>query len=295
MSLMHRCRRFLFPPVAALAFTLAACAGLPSPEERNAGAEALAAARGWHKVVLDTAPFKLAAFLPEPLPAGELLTVYIEGDGFAWASSSEPSLDPTPVHPVGLQLALRHPGGHAVYLARPCQYAHAVSPDCDQAWWTARRFAPEVIAASSTALDALKARTGAKRLVLVGYSGGAAVAALLAARRGDVARLVTVAGNLDPRAWTAHHGLAPLAGSLDPVDEIARLSAIAQIHFVGARDSVVPPALVRAFAAHFPLERRPEVRVVPGQDHQCCWAERWPELMSGAMPREAQRPGTSAP
>ncbi|GAB2181920.1 hypothetical protein DLREEDagrD3_21430 [Denitratisoma sp. agr-D3] len=49
---------------------------------------------------------------------------------------------------------------------------------------------------------------GARRLTLVGYSGGAA--ALLAARCSDVVRLVTIAGNLDHRAWTRYHHITTL-------------------------------------------------------------------------------------
>jgi hypothetical protein len=44
------------------------------------------------------------------------------------------------------------------------------------------------------------------------------VASLVAARRHDVVRLVTVAGNLDHLAWTTLHGVSPLTGSLNPAD-----------------------------------------------------------------------------
>jgi hypothetical protein len=50
-----------------------------------------------------------------------MLTVYIEGDGFAWLSRSQASYDPSPLNPVGLELALRHPLGESAYLARTCQ------------------------------------------------------------------------------------------------------------------------------------------------------------------------------
>jgi hypothetical protein len=66
-----------------------------------------------------------------------------------------------------------------------------------------------VISASNQAVDALKQRYGAQEIVLVGYSGGGAVAALVAARRTDVVRLVTVAGNLDHLAWTHLHSVPP--------------------------------------------------------------------------------------
>lgn len=177
-------------------------------------------------------------------------------------------------------MALRHASGAAVYLARPCQY---VSPDdardCREAYWTGRRFAPEVIAAADQAIGALKQRFGAGKLALIGYSGGGAVAALVAARRSDVARLVTVAGNLDHRAWTARHGVPPLEGSLNPADEWQSLQAIPQLHLVGGEDTNVSADVVRAYLARFPPERRPDMRVIAEFNHSCCWAEHWPAVL----------------
>lgn len=254
---------------------LAACATIPSPAERTGLADALAARRGWQALDLAAAPFVLRAWLPaDPAPAAEL-TVYIEGDGLAWLNGAQASPDPTPVNPLALRLALAQPDGAAAYLARPCQYARAAATACAQRYWTGQRFAPEVIAASGQALDALKQRFGASRLTLVGYSGGAAVAALLAAGRSDVARLVTVAGNLDHRAWTAYHRVLPLEGSLNPADRVAALAGVPQWHLVGADDSNITPQLVRDFAARFTRGRQPQVWVEPGFGHQCCWAEQW--------------------
>jgi esterase/lipase len=46
------------------------------------------------------------------------------------------------------------------------------------------------------AVTALKRASGASRLRLVGYSGGGVMAMLLAARRDDVAQVVTIAAPL---------------------------------------------------------------------------------------------------
>ena len=141
----------------------------------------------------------------QPIPTKDkpVLTVYIEGDGLAWRTRSIPSTNPTPIDPVGLKLALAHPLGNAAYLARPCQYVGGhTARGCDQSYWTNKRFAREVIESSNEALTTLKLEFGARHLQLVGYSGGGAVAALLAAKRDDVIRLVTVAGNLEHLAWT---------------------------------------------------------------------------------------------
>lgn len=263
---------------AVLALMLAGCAAIPSAEERKATADQLASAHQWHGVTIHAGKFALVAYLPERTSAGGELTIYIEGDGFAWISPSQPSFDPTPLDPLALHLALAQPSGNAVYLGRPCQYVDAEAVGCDMRYWTEGRFAPEVVGANMLAVDWLKKRYGANRLTLVGYSGGASVAALLAERRSDVDRLVTVAGNLDPRAWALYHHVRPLSGSLDPVDGIKALASVEQWHLVGADDAVVPPALVEDFAKRTTAAQRPHVLVEPRFDHHCCWVKAWPQL-----------------
>jgi dienelactone hydrolase len=216
--------------------------------------------------------FTLTAYLPVAVVATDTLTICIEGDGLAWVTRDMPSADPTPRDPVGLKLALAHPGGVAVYLARPCQYVAGDDVSaCQLSYWTDKRFAPEVVAATSSAVDALKSRYGARRIQLVGYSGGGAVAALVAAHRPDVTLLVTVAGNLDTQAWTEHFRSTPLHGSLNPADFSGQLTHLKQVHLVAASDTVVPKLVADSYSSHFSPQRRPEVRVLEGYDHACCW------------------------
>lgn len=267
--------------IAALAATLlAACVSVPSPAERRATAEALAALRRWESRAVDAGVFRLMTRAPTHFAADGALAIYVEGDGLAWIASDLPSTDPTPVTPLALQLALAQPTGNAAYVARPCQYVDAGRSGCASRWWMAGRFAPDVIEAVDRAIDTLKSRAGARRLTLVGYSGGGAVAALVAARRTDVERLVTVAGNLDHGAWTRHHRLPPLDGSLDAAHARDALRGVRQWHFAGGRDTVVPPFIADGFAAGFPADARPVVRHVADNDHRCCWAEQWPRLWS---------------
>ncbi|MDP1651914.1 MAG: alpha/beta hydrolase [Rhodocyclaceae bacterium] len=261
-----------------LCLFLAACANIPSPAERRSLADALAKEQGWQAISLPAEAFELVAYLPAEPGRAATLTVYIEGDGFAWISGSQASADPTPRDPLALRLALAHPEGNSVYLARPCQYVNAEASSCASRYWTEMRFAPEVIAATNHAIDRLKQAFNASRLTLVGYSGGGTVAALAAARRTDVERLVTVAGNLDQRAWTTYHRIRPLTGSLNPADEIGALQGLRQWHFVGEKDRNITPELVRNFANGFPENLRPVVLVEPEFDHQCCWARNWPRL-----------------
>lgn len=265
--------------VGLLATLLLACTSLPTVSQRIAQANQMAHEGGWRAEMIPAGYFDLIAYLPMAPARHELLTVYIEGDGLAWVSRSQPALDPTPVHPIALQMALKHPEGAAAYLARPCQFVRqAHAKGCNSNYWTGRRFSEEVVDATSIALDRLKRRFRARQLELVGYSGGAAVAALVAARREDVARLVTVAGNLDHRAWTAMHHDTPLTGSLNPADDWQKLADIEQIHFVGGNDRNVTEAITQAFVVRFETGLRPLVRRIVGFDHLCCWADKWAEI-----------------
>lgn len=269
---------------------LAGCASAPTPVQRQHTADDLAASRGWQARQVAAGSFDLMTYAPAmPATPTDTLVVYIEGDGLAWLSSSQPSSDPTPANPLALRLALAHPQGAAAYLARPCQYVAASFRGCETRYWTQQRFAPEVIAASSLALDALKARFQARQLVLVGYSGGGAVAALVAARRTDVTRLITVAGNLDHRAWTALHRITPLTGSLNPADVRGALQSLPQWHLAGAKDTVVPPSMALGFAQGFAASHRPQVQVVPGNTHACCWAEQWADWWRFTFPEATTR------
>ena len=198
--------------------------------------------------------------------------------------------DPTPVDPLALRLALAGPQRPAAWLARPCQYAvpdHA--HNCGPAMWTSRRYAPEVVESLDRAIDVLESAAGARRVVLVGYSGGGVMAALLAARRSDVAGFVTVAANLDLGYWVRRDGLAPLAGSLDPVAFAGKLAMVPQVHFVGGRDQVVGADVVRAYVARLPALNRAAVVEIADYDHRCCWADNWPALL--ARPELTAIPG----
>ena len=272
-----------------IGFLLVGCAVFSSVENRHLAAERVAATAGWQRMELNAGHFVLAAFAPPTLADSQTLTIYIEGDGLAWLNARTPSFDPTPQHPLALQLALSDEAHTAVYLARPCQYVTAQARrHCDTRYWTSHRFAPEVIEASDQAISQLKQRYGATSLVLVGYSGGGAVAALVASRRHDVTQLITVAGNLETAAWATQQHLSPLSGSLNPADAWQTLLNVPQLHFVGERDRVIDPALAIAFQQRFPARQQPKVVIVPGFDHHCCWVEAWPGWM--ANPASFGRP-----
>jgi pimeloyl-ACP methyl ester carboxylesterase len=208
----------------------------------------------------------------------DVLVVYIEGDGHAWINPWQPSSDPTPTEPVSLRLAAVDPARPLVYLARPCQYLFAAG--CRTQMWTNERLSPAIVQMFQQMLNEARASTGAERIGLVGYSGGGALAALLAERRRDVAWLITVAANLDLKKWVELQDVEPLSGSLDPASEAAEIAPLRQVHFSGANDPVAPPAVAANFLARLPLGNKAQLIVVAGFDHECCWARDWPRLLA---------------
>lgn len=219
--------------------------------------------------ILVTAPYPLQALLPVEGHYARL-RVYIEGDGHAWATRSQPSTDPTPMHSPMINLAL-HDTGPAAYLARPCQFVMAA--DCTVKVWTAQRFSASVVTAMNAGLDDLKRRYGVEHFDLVGYSGGAAIALVLAATRSDVAQVQTLAGNLDPEFWTRLQGLAPLQSPLLPLAYRDSLRAISQRHFVGLEDRVVPPAVSQSYLSA--LKGRCVEVVSIHADHSGAFEDSW--------------------
>ena len=276
MKLSHA-KHVLFAAITSV--LLIGCSSVPSPLERYQTAQTLVSSRGWIITRLDAAGFDLLTSMPKSIMPDRRLTIYIEGDGLAWLSSSTPSPDPTPRNPLALRLALAQTDGNAAYIARPCQYIDARQNACPQRYWTQARFAPETIQAMDRAINKLKSRFGAENLVLVGYSGGGAVAALVAARRDDVVKLITVAGNLDHAAWTRYHHLAPLMASLNAADVAQGLAKLPQTHFIGGKDRVIPASLSMNWPVQVSGDQGSNITVVPNFDHACCWVREWPRLL----------------
>lgn len=265
---------------AAFSFLAAGCAAPEAFGGSRAAVVRWAQDRGLAPSDVDAGGFRLLALARNSAPT-ETLTIYFEGDGATWATPYHPPRDPTPIKPIALALAVRDPAPAVVYLGRPCQYLDEASlARCDAAYWMGSRFAPEVIAAYDQALDRIKTERGAQRLRLIGHSGGGVIAALLAQRRSDVAALITVAAPLALTEWTRHHGVTPLTASVDPLGQASRLSGA--VHWTGGHDRNVPPALI----ARFVLAGGGRMMTVENFDHECCWAQEWPALLSRSANQE---------
>ncbi|MFM0642541.1 alpha/beta hydrolase [Paraburkholderia metrosideri] len=268
--------RFIVALVGALLISVVAgCATL----DRNAHADSLAGPAGLKRELINTDSFVLTAF-SRISRTGAPLDLYIEGDGLAWISRNEPSQDPTPSEALGLALAATDPAPNVVYLARPCQFAPMVmNPRCGVPYWTGKRFAPEVVASMNEAVSQFAARVPGQRVNLVGYSGGGALAVLIAARRADVASIRTVAGNLDDEFVNRLHDVSSMPQSENAIDFASRVAAIPQIHFSGADDTVVPPSVAQRFVNAAGV-RCARALTVPDLAHNSDWSVRWPGLQA---------------
>lgn len=264
-------RFFLVLVINVTAFCLDGCAGLGSQQlfER-------AAATGMQHRVIHVDGFAITAFV-RLSDQSQSIHIYIEGDGKAWLSKTEPSADPTPKYAMGLQLAIQDHHANVVYLARPCQFSMGDSPACSAALWTSGRFSSQAVDAMNAAVEQVKQNARNQPIELIGYSGGAAIAVLLAAIRQDVSSLRSVAGNLDHDALNRHHQVSLMPDSLNPADVASQLRSLPQIHFSGADDRIVPAFIARSFALKVGPCARTEV--VKSTGHEGGWVAAWPSLL----------------
>jgi len=260
---------------------LSAC--VASREDLRKQADGMAQAAGMQAQEVRGGMFTLLVYERIQNPAGPV-HVYIEGDGRAWITRNRISPDPTPFDPVGLTLALNDNAPNVAYMARPCQYI--MSEACGPKYWSVAQFNESVIASINEAMN----RWHGHPLSLIGYSGGAGVAMLVAARRDDVVELRTVAGNIDSAAFTAFHHVSPLSDSLNPASGMPRTAMIPQRHFVGAKDSVVPPSLIQQYQARLPAGHCSAYDIVPDINHYSGWDWQWPALLARPLPCATANP-----
>lgn len=218
---------------------------------------ALAEQIPWSRIVLSGGVHTLIGFAPPELRRTDVLNIFIEGDG-------KPG--------VGLELA-QSVGGNSVYIARPCQYLVGNRLNsCSKSLWTSHRYSEAVIRSMNRAITAMKLRYQAQEIRLIGFSGGGAIATIVAAVRDDVELLVTVAGNLDHKRWTDFNETDPLDGSLNPVDFSKALETVPQVHLIGERDDVVPGSVLTSYLAHMTRLDNVQSYILVGADHTCCWS-----------------------
>ncbi len=258
----------------------AGCAYVPYLQAPRTIATDIATEAGFTAAVITAGPFKLQSYHRGLHSQNTGLVVYIEGDGRAWRSKRRLSRDPSPKNPMALALATKDSSPAVLYIARPCQFLNENDlENCQPKYWSSHRYAEEVLQSTNEVIDEIKQRTGFKQLHIIGYSGGGVIAALLASFRDDVDLLVTVAANLDHSAWTKHHSVSPLTGSMNPLDYLDKLERVRQFHLVGEKDKIAPPELTEKFLHQMQNNKNVHLAIIPGFNHKCCWLEEWPGLL----------------
>jgi len=257
-------------------FIYSGCAGQGI---KNNLANSIAKASNLQPIFIPTSTFKLKGYFRFYNPKAPL-TIYIEGDGQAYLHRNMPSSNPTPKNPLALRLAAIDLGENILYLARPCQYVNfQLERFCKIPYWTQKRFSSEVIISVNEAIDKMVLKAGVDRIHLVGYSGGGAVAALVASRRTDVASLRTLAGYVDHVSLNRRVGVSSLKGSLDPMKVAPNLKRIPQIHYSGKNDKVIPKWVPQNFIRAVGNKNCVFIRLI-NATHTIGWEKAWKEVWS---------------
>lgn len=234
---------------------------------------------GFYYQEISQSDLRLASFIKHPSTSSNNIHIYIEGDGHSWKNNFTPSSNPTPSNPIALKLALNDPADSIIYLARPCQFVTIKDqPACTTKLWTSHRYSKDVIQVMNHAIDQALSNMNQKRpakIILFGYSGGGTLAALLSSKRNDVIGLVTIAANLDHKAWTEHHGDSPLFGSENAISIAHKIKTLPQIHLVGDKDTIVPTEIPASFVRQL-TSKHAKLHITTGYNHHCCWVENWP-------------------
>ena len=263
----------------SLSFLLAGCVS----DDSRITAKEIAQHSRLSRDDIQTNPFLIATWSRITAPVHSL-RVYIEGDGFAWKSRTQPSDDPTPRKPIGLTLAATDKNQNVLYIARPCQFIGPPLPaHCDKRVWTSDRFSPSVIDAMNDALSQFVKQYPGVKLELIGYSGGGNIAAILAERRTDVRSLRTVAGNLDVAYVNAIHHVSAMPDAVSAIDRASALRTMPQLHFSGDADKTVTPEVAQRFQ-HAVGGTCSQVEIVSNMTHGSDWAAIWPQLLAKELP-----------
>ena len=204
------------------------------------------------------------------------VTIYIEGDIQGWWPPVDPGANPMPDDGLGLRLANIDPSPNVVYIARPCQFTSG-EPACDSEAWSHGRYAAQIVESMNRAVDHFAVPFTHPHINLVGYSGGAAIAAIIASRRKDIDSLRSIAGNLDPGGANRIHGVNDNVDFVDPMLIAKRLALIPQEHFVGEKDTIVPPFLAANFIATEGQSYCVKLTPIPGATHTTGWEQVWRE------------------
>ncbi|MFQ3201784.1 MAG: hypothetical protein ACI9SK_002519 [Zhongshania sp.] len=249
--------------------------GCISPAQRI---DSTASKFGMEKRVVIGAGFRHIIYLRISSPKSGRLHVYIEGDGKPWLYGRYIAEDPTSERPLALGLA-NLDKENILYLGRPCYMGLFEDGSCAEKYWTSARYSADVVASMVAALRNIVDDIGVSHVTLFGYSGGGSIAMLMAAyslpmQIPSLDSVVTVAANLNVKAWVDKHGYLPLDHSLDPA-QASYTDSVRFMHYIGVNDKNVAAGQLLNFVGR----HGGSFKVLEAVDHSCCWIQRWPALL----------------
>ncbi len=263
----------------AATLVLGGCIATSLPTLRTETAQRIAAPAWMIKRDIAAAPYMLRAY-ERIHERGTTANLYIEGDGIGKNSVTGIG-DFTPVNPVALHLASKDNAKNLVYLARPCQYNGRIEYPhrCENSEWQEERFSQDVLESYNTALNEIAQRYGITGFNLIGYSGGAAIATMIAASRPDILSVRTVAGIMDNDAYAQASNQFPISKSKTAAQYASDLVKIPQYHFIGGQDKTVTPAVLSGYLRATPPTNCIQTLLVQEAEHEAGWVDKWPELL----------------
>ena len=264
--------------LALLVMLLSGCA--PTQLSLQTSARNIAANASFTSKLIPTTGFNVVSF-GRISDVTKPVRFYLEGDGKAWITRNQISLNPTPEHPTALQLAALDQSPNVAYIARPCQFRDTgADKKCTPFYWTDGRYHSDIIQAVNAAIQVWLPSDA--DVELVGYSGGGAIALLVAAHLladgMPVKGITTVAGNLDTELFTRHHKVSPTKGSLNPADIADKLKHIPQRHLRGSSDKIIPASLYRSYVSASGGSQCNQLITVDDVAHRKGWLKAWPAL-----------------
>lgn len=199
------------------------------------------------------------------------LVVVLHGDA--------PFVNPRYQYAFASDVANAAPGTRVVALLRP-GYAdpYGAKSDGDRGFASGENYTPEVVNDVAAAIQALKSQWGASTVILVGHSGGAAVAANVAALHPGLVQHVFLAGcPCDVPAFRQHMARAQWAPlwllpvhSLSPLQTLEQMQRGTEVTAIsGANDPITLPQYAQAYIAKAKAQGISATMIeIPNQGHE---------------------------